>query len=181
MRIYTRSGDDGTTGVFGGGRVSKTDPVIDALGSLDELNAALGLAQLHAKETDLAELLAWLQNALFDLGAELATPKDSPYYKESLQPADTRRLEESIDRLSGELPELRTFILPGGTHLAAHLHVARTVCRRAERAMLLMSQTAHVGSEPLRFVNRLSDWLFTAARFANHIQSQPDITWHPRS
>ncbi len=181
MRIYTRSGDDGTTGVFGGGRVRKTDPVIEALGTLDELNASLGIARLHSRETSLDAELSWLQNVLFDLGAELATPVDSPYYKVSVNEQDTLRLEKSIDALSADLPELRTFILPGGAPLAAHLHTARTLCRRAERALLTMSESAHVGVEPLRFVNRLSDWLFTAARAANHLAGQPDTPWQARA
>lgn len=176
MRIYTKTGDDGTTGLYGGGRVSKTEPRIAAIGDVDELNAALGLAAaLGAPPFD--PPLQTIQNRLFDLGAELASPA-KPI--EVLSEHDIEALENGIDAMDGTIEVLRSFILPGGTSPAAALHLARAVCRRAERSVLQLASEAYVRSIITTYLNRLSDWLFTAARTANHTSSVEDIKWTTR-
>ncbi|MBL8049476.1 MAG: cob(I)yrinic acid a,c-diamide adenosyltransferase [Chthonomonas sp.] len=176
MKIYTRTGDDGTTGLLGNERRAKTDPIFDAIGAVDVLNAHLGLAASIATE-ELHKQLQEIQSRLFDLGAELAQIGATPRTIVSVQEADVAILESQIDAATAELAPLRNFILPGGTELAARLHVARTVCRRAERAAL-----AHENRpELLRFLNRLSDWLFVMARLANHRADRPDHIWQPRT
>lgn len=181
MKIYTRSGDDGTTGVFGGERVSKTDDRIRLLGEIDELNAALGLARLNPGDEPLNRHLERLQSCLFDLGAEVATPRDSQYFCESIQQGEIDELERDMDRMTDQLPALRNFILPGGTPLAAHLHHARTVCRRCERSAIAASDSLQLRPNLPQFLNRLSDWLFTAARYANHLSGIEDVPWKKRS
>lgn len=170
MKIYTKTGDAGTTGLVGGSRVSKSDAVIQAIGDVDELNAVVGVARTYSKELD--EELAHIQNWLFDLGAELATPSESRFDNQMLGVAQVGFLENGIDGMTELLPPLRNFILPGGTPLGAHLHLARTVCRRAERSVIALNLERH---EPVIFLNRLSDWLFTAARYAN--RATGDVTW----
>lgn len=176
MRLYTKTGDDGTTGLIGGSRVAKSDIVIQAVGSLDELNACLGLVRLSAEE----ELSGWLvriQAALFSCGAEVACPEGGRFKEEAdLEPL-TAALEASIDQQTANLAELRNFILPGGTLLAAQLHWARTVCRRAERILVELNQTHKVRSDVLKLVNRLSDWLFVCARSANAAVGVDDVPW----
>jgi cob(I)alamin adenosyltransferase len=181
-RIYTRTGDDGSTALASGERRSKADPRVEAYGTIDETNAVIGVARIAlAHAPDLDRLLGQIQNDLFDLGADLARPPEpgeSATLRISQHQVD--RLEQDIDRLNADLSPLRSFVLPGGTAAAAHLHVARTVCRRAERLMVAL-QTAHheaVGAPALRYVNRLSDLLFVAARWIND-RGDRDVLWVP--
>jgi cob(I)alamin adenosyltransferase len=179
MKIYTKTGDSGETGLFGGARVSKASARVDAYGAIDELNSLLGLVRTEPFDERLDALLSRLQSQLFNLGAELATAPDSkaalgiPLISE----AEVQALEAAIDEAEGELPALKTFVLPGGSRAAAHLHVARTVCRRAERKLVLLAQTERVRPEAVRFVNRLSDALFVFARLANQRLGVADVPW----
>jgi cob(I)alamin adenosyltransferase len=180
VRIYTRTGDDGTTGLLGPGRVLKSSARVEAYGTVDELNASLGAALALDREAWLAALLPTLQSQLFQLGAELAAT--SPAAQSSLERisnADIEALEATIDRFESELPTLTQFILPGGGALGAQLHWSRTVCRRAERRLV----TLHVGEpiEPrlIRYLNRLGDLLFVLARWCNHRAGVPEALWKP--
>lgn len=183
-KIYTRTGDNGGTGLVTGERRPKHDPRIEAFGSVDEANAAIGIARLHT--ADMAELDAMLmriQNDCFDLGADLATPEtDEPPEYESLRIVDAQvdRIEADIDALNADLEPLRSFVLPGGSAAAAYLHLARTVTRGAERRMVeLASQPGEtVNPAALRFANRLSDFLFVAARWVND-KGRADVLWVP--
>jgi cob(I)alamin adenosyltransferase len=180
-RIYTRTGDAGTTRLATGQPVSKTDPRVEAYGAVDELNATLGLARLHtADEALLDAMLARVQNELFDLGADLSTPAkpdEAPGSVLRILESQVARLESEIDALNGPLPELVSFVLPGGTPAAAALHLARTVCRRAERRALALKEAgAEVSPAALKYLNRLSDLLFVAARFAND-RGARDVFW----
>jgi len=179
MKIYTRTGDDGTTGLFGGGRVGKDDPRIECYGTIDELNAALGVAACVAPAPT-AEQLQQIQHDLFTIGAHLATPPESPSAARLplLDETMVSRLEMQIDSADVHLQPLREFILPGGVEAAARLHVARTICRRAERLLTRLALD-RPGINPLILVylNRLSDHLFVAARLANHLAGAPDIAW----
>lgn len=177
MRIYSRTGDGGTTGLIGGGRVSKTDARIEAVGHLDELNAALGVSRTHPAPELISNALGRLQNLLFDAGAEVAAPPGSSWARPNIAADHIERLEREIDVMTGELPPLKNFILPGGAPLAAALHMARTICRRAERAVLRLHELEPVRDELIQFLNRLSDWLFTAARFANQHAAHQDVIW----
>ncbi|MBM4106086.1 MAG: cob(I)yrinic acid a,c-diamide adenosyltransferase [Phycisphaerae bacterium] len=185
MKLYTRTGDDGTTGLFGGGRVSKDHPRIEAYGTVDELNAGLGLAAAACGEDPTGqrfrEILASLQSRLFDIGADLATPEGSPLRSRlpGVGERHVAELERWIDEVDGAVPPIRTFVLPGGTELAARLHLARTVCRRAERLIVALGHSEPVGDEVVRFVNRVSDLLFAMARGANHAAGVPDVPWTP--
>lgn len=177
-RIYTRTGDDGTTGLVSGERRSKTDQRFEAIGTVDELNAAVGLARLHA-DGAFAGILARIQNDLFDLGADLATPAGGTADGAlRIVAAQVTRLEAEIDALNAELKPLTSFVLPGGTPLAAALHHCRTVARRAEREILRLRETETVNAEAARYVNRLSDHFFVAARHANDL-GRDDILWRP--
>jgi cob(I)alamin adenosyltransferase len=185
MKIYTRTGDDGSTGLIGGGRVRKCDPRLECYGTIDELNAALGLAVTAGvsdggrTDAELLSRLAAVQNDLFVVGSHLATPDESPH-KASLPVLDeavVTRLEMQIDAAEAELPKLRNFILPGGTETAARLHLARTICRRAERLIVDFSLDRPVPAVLLTYLNRLSDWLFVQARLANHQAGVEDILW----
>jgi cob(I)alamin adenosyltransferase len=178
VKIYTRTGDAGETSLFDGTRVKKDDPRVDAYGEVDELNAWLGLVRASAVDAQLDAELAHIQRDLFALGAQLADPADriAPRVaKVMLADADVSRLESLIDRLEAELPPLRRFILAGGTPAGAALHVARTVCRRAERRMVAL--TPPVDPVLLRYVNRLSDLLFVLARVVNHRGGVPETEW----
>ena len=180
MKIYTKTGDDGTTGVLGGGRVRKCDARIDCYGSIDELNASLGIARVVAEaDRQVAHMLQRVQNELFVVGSHLATPEDSPSTR-SLPVLDEQmvsRLEMEIDHAEGELEPLRNFILPGGGELAARLHLSRTVCRRAERGVVQFSMDRPVSRVILTYLNRLSDWLFVMARLANRRAGVGDVIW----
>jgi cob(I)alamin adenosyltransferase len=181
MNIYTRTGDDGTTGLIGGQRVNKSDPRIDCYGTVDELNAAIGWAAICASgpASALVPLLAEVQNDLFVIAAHLATPDDSPHRATlpSLQDAIVSRLESEIDAAEATLPPLRHFILPGGTELSARLHLSRTICRRAERLLVALGLEQPADTIIVRYLNRLSDWLYVQARLANHVQGVEDVLW----
>ncbi|MDB5419942.1 MAG: hypothetical protein JWP50_3361 [Phenylobacterium sp.] len=180
-RIYTRTGDAGQTRLATGKPVSKADLRVEAYGAVDETNACLGLARLHtAGSGDFDAMLARLQNELFDLGADLSTPPRPDEAEGSvlrMSDAQVTRLEGEIDGLNGALPDLTSFILPGGTPAAAALHLARTVCRRAERAAVRLVEGGEPVSGPaLRYLNRLSDLLFVAARYAND-RGAAEVFW----
>lgn len=178
MKIYTKTGDRGETGLFGGARVSKATPRVEAYGDVDELNSVLGVARAVGVPPSLDALLGTLQCELFDVGAELATaPGREPQGFEPIDGAAIERLERAIDEAEAELPPLKTFILPGGSPAAAHLHVARTVCRRAERHVVAVLAQEPVRDEIVIYLNRLSDLLFTLARLANHVAGCPDVPW----
>jgi cob(I)alamin adenosyltransferase len=178
MKIYTRTGDTGETSLFDGTRVTKADSRVDAYGEVDELNAWLGLARASGVGADLDAPLVRLQQDLFALGAQLADPADKiadRVTKASLGDADIARLEAFIDRLETELPPLRRFILAGGTPAGAALHVARTVCRRAERRIVALAPPPD--AVLVRYVNRLSDLLFVLARVVNHRAGVAETEW----
>ncbi len=181
-RIYTKTGDRGETALGSGERVAKNAPRVEAYGTVDEMNATLGLARLHATG-ELAERIARIQNDLFDLGADLCRPdmaKDAEagYTPLRMTEAQVERLEAEIDAMNADLAPLRSFILPGGSPLAAHLHLARTVCRRAERRTVELARSEEVNPPALRYLNRLSDWLFVAGRVAN-ANGADDVLWVP--
>lgn len=185
-KIYTRTGDDGTTGLGSGERVLKYDLRVAAYGTVDEGNAAIGIARLHlGTQPDVDGILARVQNDLFDLGADLCVPErpDAPppaFEALRIVARQVTRLEEDIDRLNAELPPLRSFILPGGSPAAAHLHLARTIIRRAEREIVALAQVpGEVVSAPaIHYVNRLSDLLFVAGRYVNG-HGANDVLWVP--
>ncbi len=180
-KIYTKTGDKGETGLFGGARVPKHHPRVEAYGDVDELNSALGLAAVHLGPGPLAALreeLLRIQHELFEAGAVLADPKIPSDSRAKGFSEAASRLERGIDKMSSELPELRRFILPGGSPAAALLHLARSVCRRAERRTTLLSETRNsVPAELLVYLNRLSDYLFTAARFVNAKLGAAESEW----
>jgi cob(I)alamin adenosyltransferase len=185
-RIYTRTGDDGTTALGTGERRSKADIRVGAYGSVDETNAAIGIARLFAVEeaTDVDAMLGRIQNDLFDLGADLCTPEGGArpisWTPLRIVSAQVERLEREIDEMNSALSALKSFVLPGGTPTATYLHLARTVCRRAEREMVLLSQTEGeiVSAAALHYVNRLSDHLFVASRYVNS-RNGGDVLWVP--
>lgn len=181
MKIYTRTGDRGTTGLFGGDRVSKHHPRIDAYGTVDETNSVLGVARAAMRDMAgvslLDEMLVRVQGTLFALGADLATPPESRARTTRLGDAEVEWMEQSIDRLEADLPELRHFILPGGSPAGAQLHVARTVGRRAERLVTHLSEQEEINPTTLIYLNRLSDFLFVAARWVNNQAGAPETIW----
>jgi len=181
-RIYTRTGDKGTTGLASGERRKKHDLRVEAYGTVDETNACVGLARLHT-EGEVDAMLSRIQNELFDLGADLATPeteKPLPYEPLRILDAQVERLEREIDRLNEALSPLRSFVLPGGSPAAAALHLARTVCRRAERLVVALAEKPGEAVSPaaIKYLNRLSDFLFVASRFVND-RGQRDVLWVP--
>jgi cob(I)alamin adenosyltransferase len=179
-RIYTRTGDKGTTALADGQRRSKADLRIETYGTVDETNACIGMARLHA-EPRLDAMLAAIQNDLFDLGADLATPptpEPLPYEPLRIVAAQVKRLEDDIDALNAAIPPLKSFVLPGGAPAAAALHLARTVCRRAERLAVELAARETVSGEALQYLNRLSDFLFVASRAANR-DGADDVLWVP--
>ena len=183
MKIYTKTGDDGTTGLFNGDRVSKNSPRVNLYGTVDELNSIIGLAITSGAKKPLADDLQILNNLLFNLGSDLATPFH-PAPKFDVPRIDTRAiewLENKIDKYDEELEPLKTFILPGGSEPAAFLHQGRTVCRRAERIAVDVSETDELGDHAIIFLNRLSDYLFTAARYSNKLNKVNDVEWNKDS
>ena len=181
MKIYTRTGDKGHTGLFGGGRVPKDDRRVACYGDVDELNAQLGVCATLATGKPMAELLAKLQSLLFDLGAELATAAEAKHPPPGMAQDQVTWLESEIDRAEDGLGALKTFILPGGCPLAAGLHVARAVCRRAERACVsLVAAEPRTSPTTVIVLNRISDLLFVLARRANHEAGVSDVPWSPR-
>lgn len=182
MKIYTKTGDDGETGLFGGGRVPKDDARVRAYGEVDELNAAIGLAASIDPQTFDAALLETIQRDLFTIGAQLATPDPARLAKAlahsgPIENEEIAALEAAIDRHEATLQPLKAFILPGGTHKAAAFHLARTVCRRAERGVVTLARDSDVSPMIGKYLNRLSDLLFVLARAANAAASRPDIPW----
>jgi cob(I)alamin adenosyltransferase len=181
-RIYTRTGDGGDTALGDGVRVAKHAARVEAYGTVDETNAAIGVARLHATGAMDAGL-GRIQNDLFDLGADLCRPDrgddaDAKYPPLRMTPEQCARLEQEIDAMNADLSPLRSFVLPGGRPLAAHLHVARTVCRRAERLTTRLAAEEQVGAPARTYLNRLSDWLFVASRVAND-NGAGDVLWTP--
>jgi len=181
-KIYTRTGDAGETALGNGTRVAKHSARVNAYGTVDETNATVGLARLHAKG-QMEQRLAAIQNDLFDLGADLCRPemeKDADAEYPPLRVAATQvdRLESEIDAMNADLAPLRSFILPGGSALAAHLHLCRTVSRRSERLVVELSATESVNEAAVKYLNRLSDWFFVAARIANN-NGTDDVLWVP--
>lgn len=184
-KIYTRTGDDGTTGLGSGGRVLKCDLRVEAYGTVDEANACIGLVRIHTAEAhpEIDKMLALVQNDLFDLGADLCVPETGEaleYEPLRIVAAQTKRVETDIDRLNRRLQPLKSFVLPGGSPAAAAFHIARTVARRAERAMVALAQepAEHVNGEGLRYINRVSDFLFVAGRVVND-NGNADVLWVP--
>lgn len=181
-RIYTRGGDTGETSLGDGRRVAKNDLRVAAYGTVDETNAVIGLARLHVGgEVD--AMLGRIQNDLFDLGADLCTPDiendaTAPYPRLRIVTAQVTRLEAEIDAMNARLEPLRSFILPGGSALSAHLHLCRTVCRRAERLVVELATMETINDEAVKYLNRLSDWFFVAGRIAND-EGRADVLWVP--
>lgn len=178
MKIYTKTGDGGETSLFGGRRVSKAHVRIEAYGLVDQLNAQLGVTRLHVADADLDGLLHRVQCELFSLGADLATPLDvRSDYIVRMSDDLALRLEAEMDEMDAELSPLTTFILPAGVAAAAYLHLARTICRTAERAVVLLAEHESITTAALTYLNRLSDWLFTLARYMNHRAETADVPW----
>lgn len=182
MKIYTKTGDAGETGLYGGTRVSKTDPRVEAYGTVDELNALLGLARAHLNDVQVDRTLQELQNALFEVGADLATPLAAKTRGKivAIDEADVAQLETEIDRYSEELAPLETFVLPGGNASAAALHVARSVGRRAERRVIAVEQREEINPHVRVYLNRLSDLLFVLARIVNMRAGVSESAWRVR-
>ena len=182
-KLYTRHGDTGETSLFGGERVPKDSLRVEAYGQLDHLSATIGLLVVSLSDDEIAGELRQVQNDLFDLGAELATPPDSRLqYKlpQLIGEPDWRRLEGLLDAYDAQVPPLRTFVLPGGHETAARAHLARTTCRTAERAVVRLAHEEEVRADVLTYLNRLSDFLFICARLLNHRAGVDEVTWHPR-
>ncbi len=173
-KIYTRTGDDGTTGLGDGSRVPKDSLRIEAIGTVDELNSQLGVLRAQPLPTDTDTLLAEIQHSLFDLGGELSIPG-----REAITPRHVEGLEQALDQLNDELTPLQEFILPGGTLAAATAHVARSVCRRAERCLIRLHHDQSLSLQAIGYLNRLSDLLFVLARHLNHSQQSGDVLWQP--
>jgi cob(I)alamin adenosyltransferase len=181
MKIYTKTGDDGTTSLFSGGRVAKTHLRVEAYGTVDELNSILGVARAHHPHARTDAWLARVQRQLFHLGADLATPLDAKADWVVRMDAETVRwLESAIDEMTAELPALQNFILPGGALAAAQIHVGRTVCRRVERLVVALEEQEEIGEQVRMYLNRLSDFLFTLARWENMQAGIPEDKWSTR-
>ena len=179
MKIYTKTGDAGDTSLFGGQRVPKDALRIEACGTVDELNSVIGIALADGADEEHRPVLEQIQHKLFSLGADLATPRSVKSGKRvrRIEPRDSLSLEREIDRLDRGLKPLKNFILPGGSRFASRLHFARTVCRRAERAVVRLSRNEDIGEGVTMYLNRLSDFLFVLARYANLSAGIPDIRW----
>lgn len=185
MKVYTKTGDEGETSLFSGQRVAKNDPFVEALGSVDECNSAIGVAVsllgTDPKLRQVKEQLEIIQHALFDVGAALATPRtkavSSKINKTRFDGQATEFLETWIDAMDGILPPLKAFILPGGHPAGGMLHLARSICRRAERVVVPLNKKADTPSEILIYLNRLSDYLFVASRYVNHLTERPETIW----
>ncbi len=182
-RIYTRTGDDGTTALGSGERVSKTCPRVAAYGTIDELNAQLGVVLAVGPTEELVEPLRRIQNELLHAGAELCVPESARATAPgpTIEKRHVEELEKLIDRLNKTLPPLKNFVLPGGSPAAAHLHVARTVCRRAERAVIALTEREPIGKHVTSYLNRLSDALFVMARYQNKVAGADEPLWDSRA
>lgn len=182
MKIYTRTGDTGETALFSGGRVPKHHLRVESYGTIDELNSILGVVRANNPSPQTDFWLETVQNQLFHLGADLATPLDAKAdWIVRIQPEQIQWLEETIDTMTEELAPLSNFILPGGTSAAAHLHVARTVCRRAERLVSALQEDEEITEYVIAYINRLSDWLFTLARYENKQAGESEAKWAIRA
>lgn len=186
MKLYTKSGDDGTTGLFSGARVSKDHPRIESYGTIDEFNATLGMCSATCKADNalhrrLLDIFARLQSRMFDIGADLATPEGANNESkiQRIGEEHVQEVEKWIDEIDSANTPLTAFVMPGGTELASRLHLARTICRRAERQMIHLSHTEPVGSSLIMYVNRVSDFLFAAARLVNKNSGVEDVLWIP--
>lgn len=183
MKIYTKTGDKGQTSLYSGQRVQKNDPFIEAVGTVDECNSAIGVAVAHLPKANakVKYQLETIQHALFDVGAAIATPRtraiNSKLEKTRFDLEAAQCLEQWIDEMESELQPLTTFILPGGHPAGAHLHLARSICRRAERITVPLNQHAEVSDHVLIYLNRLSDYLFVASRYINHLNHSPETKW----
>lgn len=182
-KLYTRQGDQGETSLFGGERVPKDHLRVEAYGQLDHLSACIGLLVVSLPEGEMRDELRQVQNALFDMGAELATPPESRLqYKlpRVIEEEDWRRMERLLDEYDAQVPPLRTFVLPGGDETAARAHLARTACRTAERAVVRLAHDEEVRADLLVYLNRLSDFLFVCARLLNHRAGVEEVSWQQR-
>lgn len=179
MKIYTKTGDNGQTSLFGGVRAEKNDPRIEAYGTIDELNSVIGIVISNQPSETGLNILKDIQQTLFVVGADLATPEDKKERIERVGKSQIDNLENWIDELQEHLPALKSFILPGGTAVGSHLHLARTVCRRAERAIVSCKQQKSVSDNLLIYVNRLSDLLFVMARYENYQAGETETPWIP--
>ena len=177
MKIYTKSGDDGKTGLFRGPRVSKDDARIEAYGTVDELSSVIGVVRAAEVPGDVDSVLQRIQCQLFALGAQLATPNPEDHGTHLIRSSEITWIEETIDHFDGQLLPLKNFVLPGGTPSAAALHHARVVCRRAERRVVTLARSTELSNETLIFLNRVGDLLFVLARFANSAANQDDVPW----
>jgi cob(I)alamin adenosyltransferase len=178
--MYTRAGDKGQTGLYGPKRVAKDSPRVEAYGTVDELNSCVGVAISSSGREEISEELRWVQGRLFVAGADLASERPAKGGQDRVPRVgsqDTKRLEAMIDRFQEKLPRLTSFILPGGTALSANLHLARSVCRRAERAVVSLAKKEDVNPELVPFLNRLSTYLFNAARYSNALEGVSDEVW----
>lgn len=182
MKIYTKTGDDGTTGLFGGTRVSKSDARVEAYGDVDELNSCLGIIVAMSTDKTIQSQVMNIQDDLFYVGAELgsAPSKRSKGAVPVLDASRVEKIEQAINEFESELEPLKTFVLPGGSPLAAHIHLARTVCRRAERRVVALRKVEPVRDALVQYLNRISDYLFVLARVANHRAGVSDVPWHVR-
>ena len=181
MKIYTRTGDDGTTGLIGGTRVKKYNIRLESYGTIDELNSYMGYIRSMQADKVVDNVLETIQNKLFVIGANLATEESITLIKKQLpcKKDDIELLEREMDRMNESLPELRNFILPGGSQVSSVCHVARTVCRRAERRIVELADSHDVDAILIKYVNRLSDYLFVLSRYLNMTQKSPEILWQP--
>lgn len=180
MKIYTKTGDRGDTSLLGGQRVPKDALRIEAYGTVDELNSVLGIVRADNSEPEIEQVLTQVQNQLFDLGADLASPRSAAVKSiKRIEANDAAHLEKYIDSLEAHLKPLKSFILPGGSPVAARLHFARTVCRRAERTVVRLSRNEDIGDDITIYLNRLSDLLFVLARYANHAAGVAEVKWKP--
>jgi len=186
FKIYTKTGDKGETALYGGTRVSKASERVEAYGTIDELNSFIGVAKSFIEDEKCVQQLAEIQYQLFTLGSEASTPLDKMYLAngkarlpEVIQEENITHLEEWMDRMDENLEPLKFFILPGGGKAATFLHVARTVCRRAERQMVLLNEKEEIRPELVKYLNRLSDYLFVMARYVSQLQNEPEEYWNP--
>jgi len=179
MKIYTRKGDDGKTALIGGDRVSKHHIRVESYGTIDELNSHLGFLRCGLDEEE-KRTIAHIQNRLFTVGSYLASASGSKMVLPEILSSDVKLLENEIDRHTSELPELKNFILPGSSNLGSHAHVARCVCRRAERLVVHVSEIEEIEPLIIQYLNRLSDYLFVLSRFIDHASGNPEIIWEPR-
>lgn len=179
MKIYTKTGDEGTTGLFGGDRVTKDNARIEAYGTIDELNSTIGYLRTKVKDADIDSFLSTIQISLFTVGSQLATPSTKKLSVKPISDADINGIESQIDKLDSIIDPLQTFILPGGHESSAFCQIVRTVCRRAERRVVSLSQETDVAYEIMHYLNRLSDYFFVLSRVLNKQNGREDIPWVP--